>query len=155
MQASYAITDHAHNVVYFNSSKECSPILSNCTSITLATAYRTQNLASVPDQSPSAKVYLTSSVHIKPQCKRIVSVSPPESWISTESIVEPDNDYFNQKGLMALPGTCTRISQNDVNLALLNMSDQTVTLTAGDNVGTIHCAHQISEMPPLKIEQMC
>ena len=43
MQASYAITDHAHNVVYFNSSKECSPILSNCTSISLATAYRTQN----------------------------------------------------------------------------------------------------------------
>ena len=154
MQASYAITDHAHNVVYFNSSKDCSPILSNCTSIPLATAYRTQNLASVPDQSPSAKVYLTSSVHIKPQCKRIVSVSPPESWVATESIVEPDNDYFNQKGLMALPGTSTRISQNDVNLALLNMSDQTVTLTAGDHVGTIHCAHQISEMPPLKIEQM-
>ena len=78
MQASYAITYHAHIVVYFNSSKECSPILSNCTSIILATAHRTQNLASVPDQSPSAKVHLTSSVHIKPQCKQIVSVSFPE-----------------------------------------------------------------------------
>ena len=154
MQASYAITDHAHNVVCFNSSKECSPILSNCTSIILATAYKTQNLASVPDQSPSAKVILTSSVLIKPQCKRIVSVSPPKSWIFTKSIVEPDNDYFNQKGLMALPGTYTRIFQHDVNLALFNMSDQTIALTAGDLVGTIHCAHQVSEMPPLKIEQM-
>ena len=100
----------------------------------------TQNLASVPDQCPSAKFYLNSSEHIKPQCKWIVSVSPPESWISTESIVEPDNDYFNQKGLMALPGTCTTISQHNVNLALLNISDQTVALTAGDHVGTIHCA---------------
>ena len=34
------------------------------------------------------------------------------------------------------------------------MFDQTVALNAGNHVGTIHCAYHISEMPPLKIEQM-
>ena len=33
------------------------------------------------------------------------------------------------------------------------MSDQTVALTVRDQVGTIHCAYQIAELPPLKIEQ--
>ena len=65
-----------------------------------------------------------------------------------EGIVEPDNDYFNKKGLMALPGTCH--SERNLGLALLNMSDEPITLTAGDLVGTIHCAHHIADMLPLK-----
>ena len=152
MQASHAITDHAHNVVYFNSSKAYPPILSQCTCVALATAPRTFNLSHLSTPPPSAKVYLTSSVHIKPQCKRVVALSSQSALTFDEGIVEPDNDYFNEKGLMALPGTCH--AKRNLGLALLNMSDEPITLTAGDHVGTVHCAHHIADMPPLKLERM-
>ena len=106
MQASNAITGHAHNVVYFNSSKAYPPILSQCTSVALASTTRTFNLSHLPTPPPSAKVYLTSSVHIKPQCKRVIALSSQSALTFDEGIVEPDNDYFKENGFMTLPGTC-------------------------------------------------
>ena len=154
MQAAFAITDHAHNVVYFNHSKKSPPTLSDCACITLASAPRTQNLTTPLELPTSAKVYLTSSVYIRPQCKRVAVISTQSVHPSFSGIVEP-NSVFEDKGLLALPSLFSPTQQSQMLLAVVNMSDHPVKLSSGLEVGIIQSTDSVTKIPPLKLEQIC
>ena len=52
-------------------------------------------------QTPKATPLLRISGYapVKPQCKCVVALSFRSALTFDEGIVEPDNDYFNEKGL--------------------------------------------------------
>ena len=114
IQGAFAITDHAHNVVYFNQIKKSLPTLSDCTCITLASASRSQNLTTPLELPTSAsQIYLTLSVYIRPQCKRVAVVSTQSVHPSFRGIVEP-NSVFEDKGLLALPSLFSLTQQSQM-----------------------------------------
>ena len=103
MKEAGAITDHSTNFLYFRNNNSDTPVkFEGCSRMPLEAARQIQKVMQNP------RVRLTTDVHLKAGCRRIICIEPIEAIKFSSykfSVVEPNESYFDNHSVAALQST--------------------------------------------------
>ena len=100
-------------------------------------------------------VRLTTDVHLKAGCRRIICIKPIKAMKFSSykfAVVEPNESYFDNHSVAALPPTQRVDSDMKLHLLVANLSDDPIKMPQGTEVGTVHYINCISTLKPSKVE---
>ena len=150
MKEAGAITDHSTNPVYFRNNNSDIPIkFEGCSRMPLEAAGQIQKVMHNPT------VRLNTDVHLKAGCRRIIRIEPIEARKFSSNkfaVFEPNESYFNNHSVAALPSTQRVDSDMKLHLLVANLSNDPIKMPQGTKVGTVHYTNCISTLKPLKVE---